>query len=188
MPSSVAVTTTRRQLSIPASTALRKYGAAIRVASSRILVVGLLDAVEELGPDDAAAAPDGGHVAEGDAPVVLGAACLNLVEALGIGDDLGGVQRLADVVDELRRVGRAWRRGSPEARPVVALRCGTDPESARAKTASAMPVTGTPRSSADFTVHRPVPFCSASSRMTSTSGLPVLASTCLSTSAVISMR
>ena len=51
-----------------------------------------------------------------------------------------------------------------------------------------MPVTGTPRSSADFTVQRPVPFCSASSRMTSTSGLPVLASVWRSTSAVISIR
>ena len=64
----------------------------------------------------------------------------------------------------------------PDAAPVVALRCVTEPDSARANTASAMPVTGTPRSRADFTVQRPVPFCSASSRITSTSGLPVLAS------------
>ena len=71
---------------------------------------------------------------------------------------------------------------------MLALRWATDPDSARANTASAMPVTGTPRSSADLTVQRPVPFCSASSRMTSTSGLPVLASVCLSTSAVISTR
>ena len=34
MPSWVAVATTRRQLSMPASTALRKYGAAISVARS----------------------------------------------------------------------------------------------------------------------------------------------------------
>jgi len=47
---------------------------------------------------------------------------------------------------------------SPEARPVVARRCATEPDSARAKTASAIPVTGTPRSRADFTVQRPVPF------------------------------
>ena len=71
---------------------------------------------------------------------------------------------------------------------MAALRCGAEPDSARANTASAMPVTGTPRSSADFTVQRPVPFCSASSSMTSTSGLPVLASTWPSTSAVISIR
>ena len=49
-------------------------------------------------------------------------------------------------------------------------------ESERAKTASAMPETGTPRSRAVCTVHAPVPFAPASSRMTSTSGLPVAAS------------
>ena len=162
----------------PPRSALRKYGATIRVASSGSCVERLLDPVEELGPDDAAAAPDGGHVAGRDAPVVFGAAGLDLVEALGVGDDLRRVQRLADVVDELRRVRGLGRRGRPDARPVVALRWATEPDSARAKTASAMPVTGTPRSSADLTVQRPVPFCSASSRMTSTSGLPVLASVC----------
>ena len=54
-----------------------------------------------------------------------------------------------DVVDELRRVAGLGAR-SPDARPVVALRWATEPDSARAKTASAMPVTGTPRSSADL--------------------------------------
>ncbi len=76
----------------------------------------------------------------------------------------------------------------PDASPVVALRWVTDPDSARAKTASAMPVTGTPRSRADLTVQRPVPFCSASSRIRSTSGLPVLASVWRKTCAVISTR
>ena len=42
--------------------------------------------------------------------------------------------------------------------------------------------------SADFTVQRPVPFRSASSTISSTRGLPVLASVWRSTSAVISMR
>jgi hypothetical protein len=42
-------------------------------------------------------------------------------------------------------------------------------DSIRANTASVMPVRGTPRSSADWLVHRPVPFCSASSSMASTS-------------------
>ena len=36
-------------------------------------------------------------------------------------------------------------------------------ESIRANTASVIPVRGTPSSSADWLVHRPVPFCSASS-------------------------
>ena len=67
----------------------------------RVLVERLLDPVEELRADDAAAAPDGGQVARGDAPVVLGAAGLDLVEALRVGDDLRRVERLADVLDEL---------------------------------------------------------------------------------------
>ena len=95
MPSWVAVTTTRRQLSIADSIALRKYGADDQRRQVGVLVERLLDPVEELRPDDAAAAPDGGHVAGRDAPVVFGAARLDLVEALRIGDDLRGVQRLA---------------------------------------------------------------------------------------------
>ena len=70
----------------------------------------------------------------------------------------------------------------------AAVRCGTEPDRARAKVASAMPVIGTPRSSAFCTVHRPVPFCSARSSTTSTNAFPVSASTWESTSAVISIR
>ncbi len=44
-----------------------------------------------------------------------------------------------------------------------ASRCARCEEMARANVASAMPVTGTPRSSAFCTVQRPVPFCPASS-------------------------
>ena len=58
-------------------------------------------------------------------------------------------------------------------RPRAARRRSAWPDSERAKTASAMPVTGTPRSSAIWTVQRPVPFCSAWSSTTSTNGLPV---------------
>ena len=100
----------------------------------------------------------------------------DLVEALRVGDDLGGVQRLLDVVDEARsRSSSASSRrvgaGEHAARPPRA--CSAWPESDRANTASAMPVTGTPRSSAICTVQRPVPFCSAWSTTTSTNGLPV---------------
>lgn len=48
------------------------------------------DAVEQLGADDAAGAPDagaGGHV---DVPAVLDAGDLDQVQALGVGDDLRG--------------------------------------------------------------------------------------------------
>ena len=61
-------------------------------------------------------------------------------------------------------------------------------DSERANVASAMPVMGMPRSSALCTVHRPVPFCSAWSSTMSMNGLPVAASVCASTSAVIWMR
>jgi hypothetical protein len=47
---------------------------------------------------------------------------------------------------------------------------------------------GAPTSSAFWLIHLPVPFCAASSRMTSTSGLPVSGSMALSTAAVISIR
>src|SRR6202011_66947 len=70
----------------------------------RVLVERLLDPVQELRPDDAATAPDGGEVARGDGPGVFGAAGLDVVEALRVGDDLRGVERLADVFGELLSV------------------------------------------------------------------------------------
>ena len=141
------------------------------------LAVGVGDAVEELGADDAAAAPDLRDRAEVDVPVVLGGAGADLVEALRVRDDLRRVQGEADVLDE--RVGvldreRLDRAGQVRPRRRAA-RGGDDSE--RAKTASAMPETGTPRFRAVCTVHAPVPFAPAWSRMTSTSGLPVSAST-----------
>ena len=72
--------------------------------------------------------------------------------------------------------------------PRTASRCAGLLETARAKTASAMPPTGMPRPTAFWTVQTPVPFDPAWSTMTSTSGSPVSASRWRSTSAVISMR
>ena len=60
--------------------------------------------------------------------------------------------------------------------------------SVRANTASVIPVSGTPSSSAFWAVQRPVPFCSAASRITSTSGWPVASSVLASTRAEISIR
>src|SRR6478735_6915018 len=77
-------------------------------------LVGAGDPVEESGPDDASAAPDRGDPAEVDVPVVLLAARRDLVEALGVGDDLRGVQRLLDLVGEGRRLVLAeWAGGRP---------------------------------------------------------------------------
>src|SRR5690606_9633756 len=72
--------------------------------------VGGADVVEELRADDAAASPDGGHGAEVDVPAVLGAARLDLVEALCVRDDLRRVQRLFDVVGEAVGHAAAHRR------------------------------------------------------------------------------
>src|SRR5260370_14003205 len=56
--------------------------------------------------DDAAPAADWGQVAGSDAPVIFGAARLDLVKALRVGDDLRRIQCLPYVFDEL--VGVAW--------------------------------------------------------------------------------
>ncbi len=152
-----------------------------------LLGVGVGDAVEELGADDTAAAPDPRHGAEIDVPAVLLGAGADGVEALRIGDDLRGVEGEADVFDEGLAIADLPRLGGPGSLAAASRCLGCD-ERARAKTASAMPETGTPRSSEVCTVHTPVPFDPAWSRTMSMNGLPVLASTCFSTSAVISMR
>ena len=110
----------------------------------------------------------------------------HLLEALRVGDDLRGVERLADVVDQ--RLGQPARLRPGEHAGGVAALVAQRAESERAKTASVMPVSGTPSSSASCDVQRPVPFCSAWSTITSTSGLPVSASVLPSTVAVISIR
>ncbi|MMZ64371.1 hypothetical protein D1872_266960 [compost metagenome] len=58
----------------------------------------------------------------------------------------------------------------------------------REKTDSVIMDNGTPRSSALWLVHLPVPFWPAASRITSTIGLPVSSSYCEKMSAVISIR
>ena len=60
----------------------------------------------------------------------------------------------------------------PGSFPAAAARCAVEDDSPRANTASAIPDTGIPRSSAVCTVQVPVPFIPAASRITSTNGLP----------------
>ena len=67
-------------------------------------VVGLRDPLEELSPDDAAAAPQHGYRAVVELPVVLLGGRGQLHEALGIAGDLRGVERLADLLRERLRV------------------------------------------------------------------------------------
>jgi hypothetical protein len=54
----------------------------------------LLDPVQELGPDDAAALPDAGQLAEVEVPALLDALGTNDIHALGVAADLGGVESL----------------------------------------------------------------------------------------------
>ena len=77
-------------------------------------------------------------------------------EALGVGDDLAGVERQLDVVDERLAVAvERWASG--RAGPCdAATRSSFWAERQRAKTASAISGSGTPRSSArTVTVHLP---------------------------------
>src|SRR5665811_700394 len=50
--------------------------------------------------DDAAASPDAGARGDVDVPAVLSRAGLDEVQTLGVRDDLGRPERLADVLDE----------------------------------------------------------------------------------------
>jgi len=65
-----------------------------------ITLVGLGDPVQEAGPDDATAPPDPGHRATVDVPAELRAGRGDLIEALGVRDDLRRVQGLTDILDE----------------------------------------------------------------------------------------
>jgi hypothetical protein len=121
-----------------------------------------------------------------DLPAVLLAGRLDLLEALRVRDDLGREQRLLDVGLQVAARRRPRRRAG-QARVGAAWRTSAARQRAgEHRLGDAL--TGTPRSSAACTVQRPVPFCSAWSSTTSTNGLPVAASSCLSTSAVISIR
>ena len=71
-----------------------------QVFEVRVRVERFLDAVQELGPDDAAAAPEQGDVAVVERPVVLLGGRLKLHEALGVAADFGGVEGLPHRFDE----------------------------------------------------------------------------------------
>ena len=97
------------------------------------------DLAEQPGADDAAAAPDPGDGRDVDVPAVLRAGRADLLEPLGVGDDLGGPQGVADVVDELLPVRRLDTRGpGPRARRARPPRTAASPEADRAKTDSAI--------------------------------------------------
>ncbi len=76
-----------------------------KVGQIGVGAVGVGDAVEEAGTDDATAAPDGGDATEVELPVFLGPHGLDEVETLGVADDLGGVEGVVDLLDEFLLVG-----------------------------------------------------------------------------------
>ena len=73
---------------------------AASAASAASAVVGASDVVQEAGADDATASPDPGHGTQVDVPAELRRGGGDLVEALGVGGDLGAVEGLFDGVDE----------------------------------------------------------------------------------------
>ncbi len=157
------------------------------VGQARLGVVGLADAIQEAGADDAAAAPDRRHRRRGRCSSPR---CRRRPSS---GRSPGRRRRSWRRRARARGRRRASRRqrAAAEAPPGCRRREARWSFSAlnvRANTASVIPVSGTPSSSASCAVQRPVPFCSAASRMTSTSGLPVASSVLDRTRAEISIR
>ena len=154
----------------------------------RALVVGGTDTVQETGPDDAAAPPDRRHRAAVDVPVIFVAARADLVEALGVRDDLGGVEGPADVLDERVPVIVVHRGQVRSEDSRAAWRCpawpGQRPRERRL---------GDP-GDRDAEVQRALHGPAAGALLlrlvahTSTNGLPVAVSVCDRTSAVIWIR
>ena len=78
----------------------------------RVALVGVHDAVEHAGADDAAGGPDRGDLAQIEAPAILRAGDRHLLEALLVGDDLGRGER------------REARRSRDSILQEMLLRCG----------------------------------------------------------------
>ena len=97
--------------------------------------------------------------------------------AMGIGVDMHGVRRTVLAAFPLAIAGALLSAMAPGFGPCstaeAATRSSFSEESARANTASPISVSGMPWSSAEITVHLPVPFCPARSRITSTTSVPV---------------
>src|SRR5665213_972246 len=80
---------------------LKKWGEH-QVGEIGLLLVGLLNAVEELGPDDATTTPDRGEAAQVEIPSILDRTSPEVLKPLRVGNDLRGVKRIPDVGDQTR--------------------------------------------------------------------------------------
>ena len=93
---------------------LSEVGGEEEVGQIMVAVESILDAAEELGADDAAAAPHEGDAAVVEMPVVFGSGHGEELEALGIRADFGGVEGATDVFDERVPIAVKTRLRAPE--------------------------------------------------------------------------
>lgn len=93
---------------------LGEEGVEKQVLEVGVLGVGSLDVTQEDGANDAAAAPHEGNAGVVQVPAVLLGSLAHEHEALGVRDDLGGVEGLGDIVDELLLVTSVLGVGSVE--------------------------------------------------------------------------
>ena len=136
-----------------------------------VAMVGSPDVGQQPRADDATAAPQPSNRSKIDAPVVLVAGGPDQVEALGVGDDLRGVERASHRLHGLGRLAESG--GAPRGTRRAHRRTDGRPQVDRAR--------GRPRRHGlghrggrhaqlerDLDGPAPVPFCAASSRTTST--------------------
>ena len=83
-------------------------------------------------------APHQGDAAIVQVPAVLGRGHLQQLEALGVGADLAGIERLADVLDEAPPCRRRTRASGRSGSWLAATRSSLRADRKRAKTASAI--------------------------------------------------
>ena len=117
-----------------------------QVRQLRVLVERLLDLAEERAADDAAAAPHQGDRRRCSASSRSPSPGHRVHQgvALGVGDDLAGVEGHLDVVDELVLVAVIFVTAGPASTLLAATRSSFWAERQRAKTASAIRVSGMP--------------------------------------------
>ncbi len=81
-----------------------------KIVERGIAFISFDNAIEKFCANDAPTAPDRGDVAEVQVPFILRARCAQQFHSLRIGNDLRGVERMADCIDKLRAIaGKLFR-------------------------------------------------------------------------------